>query len=85
MMKIFDVVGNAASCDLAVKVDQALRAAIAQDNLNADTGIYGINGMSGKSTAILSIRLCGHLMMHAISKSGHGWGRLCVPPFTAIK
>ncbi len=47
-MKIFDIVGSAASCDLAVKVDQALHAAVAQDDLNADTGIYGIDGMSGK-------------------------------------
>jgi len=48
MMKILDIVGDPASCPLASKVDVALKAALDKQDLDADTGIYGINGMSGK-------------------------------------
>ena len=60
-MKMFDVVGNAGSCDLATKVDQALHAAVAQTDLNPDTGIYGIDGMSGKKYRYFINTLVGSL------------------------
>ncbi len=47
-MKIFDVVGNKSACALATTVDDALNAAIAKNDLDADVGIYSIDGMSGK-------------------------------------
>ena len=47
-MKIFDIVGNKSASPLAEKVDTALHAAMAKDDLNPDVGIYSIDGMSGK-------------------------------------
>ena len=48
MPKSFDVIGDRDSCVLAQKVDAALRADIANCDLDADAGIYSIDGMSGK-------------------------------------
>jgi hypothetical protein len=44
----FGIIGDPRISPLAAHVDASLRAAIAKTDLDPDTGIYSINGMSGK-------------------------------------
>jgi len=60
-MSEFDIVGNPAGHPLSAKVDAALRAAVGRNDLNADVGIYGIDGMSGKKYRYFINQLIGSL------------------------
>jgi hypothetical protein len=55
------IVGDAASCGLATKVNDALNAAVAKTDLNPDIGIYSIDGMSGKKYRYFINQLVGSL------------------------